>query len=64
MFVKINESYIISFTVVSKTGNKITNDTPYCIIQDIETKQYYNGLFFEDEEIRLQMTYSADGVYT
>lgn len=64
MFVKINESYIISFTVVSKTGNKITNDTPYCIIQDIETKQYYNGLFFEDEEIRLQMTYAADGVYT
>lgn len=64
MFTKVNGACILSIVVKSKTGDKISNDVPYCVIQNTETKQYYNGLFFEDSETHLQMKYVADGTYT
>ena len=43
MFTKVNGACILSIVVKSKTGDKISNDVPYCVIQNTETKQYYNG---------------------
>ena len=63
MFIKKNQPYICSICITDKTGTKVSNDTPYIIILNTEKKTYYNGLFFDDSETRLQMRYSQNGVY-
>ena len=63
MYVKKDQPYICTICIQDKTGAKISNDTPYVTIFDIKSKQYYNGLFFEDTETKLQMRYSQNGTY-
>lgn len=63
MYIKKDQPYICTICVQDKAGAKISNDTPYIIIFDTQAKKYYNGLFFEDTETKLQMRYSQNGTY-
>lgn len=64
MFVRINQSCILSFVVKDKNNTVISNDTPYCTIRDKANGKYYNGLTFDDGETKLQMRYVLNGLYT
>lgn len=64
MFVRINQSCVLSFIVKDKNNNAVSDDVPYCTIKERATGKYYNGLIFDDGETRLQMRYIMNGLYT
>ena len=63
MFVKKNHPYICSICVEDANGIRVSGDTPYVLVKNVSLNTYYNGLFFESSETRLQMRYSQNGVY-
>ena len=63
MFVEKDKPYTITFCVEDVNGTKITNDHPYVLIKNRQTSQYYNGLFYTDDQTKLQLRYSSNGVY-
>lgn len=64
MFLKLGNTYYAELNVVDSNGRKVDDDIPLMKIQDIDTKEYFNGVVWQKSQIALALMCVGDGVYT
>ena len=63
MFLKLGNTYYAELDVVDSTGRKVDDDLPSMTIQDVDTKEYYNGVVWQQAQIALVLIPAGNGVY-
>lgn len=63
MFLKLGNTYYAELDVVDSTGRKVDDDLPLMTVQDIDTKEYYNGVVWQKAQIALALMPAGNGVY-
>lgn len=63
MFLKLGNTYYAELDVADSSGRKVDDDLPLMTIQDIDTKEYYNGVVWQKAQIALGLMPAGNGVY-
>lgn len=63
MFIKLGNTYKISLLVTDVNNSRITNDSPYTIIHNLNRNVYWNGISWVNSEFRIYLEHVINGVY-
>ena len=64
MFLKLGQTYYASLKVADHNGRPVNDDIPMMTVQDKQTKEYYNGVEWQKQQIGVAMICVGDGAYT
>lgn len=63
MFLKLGDTYYAELNVVDSNGQKRDDDLPTMTIQDIDSKEYFNGVVWQTNQIALTLRCVGNGLY-